>query len=110
MRTNELHARQVPTYTRIHPAREVAAGDAECRVASTDRSYRQSRPNVGNTGVIPSDTEVQRQVLGDLVIILHESAEFVLDDLRDNERACPEVRPLGQVVGIGNEIEVRDVA
>src|SRR6185295_17965783 len=54
IRTNELHGSVRRALARIHPARKIAAGNAECRVSSAHSSHRQSRLFVRNTEVVPA--------------------------------------------------------
>ena len=110
IRANELHSGVGRALARIHPAREVAAGNAECRVSSANRRHCQSGVHIGNTDVIPSNAEVQREVFAVFVIVLRESTEFILNNLRHDVRTGSVIRPRGQVLGVADVVKVRDVA
>jgi hypothetical protein len=76
VRSDELEHSLVGSKTRIHPAAEISSGNTERRAAAADCSRGQADGRERYAVPVITDSEIERKVLRDLVVVLEEEIEF----------------------------------
>src|SRR6185295_1731276 len=96
MRPDELERSQLRARSRLHPAAEVPAGNAEQRAASANQRCRQPAGFPRHAVVFPAKAQVESQGLCSFPIVFEEVGHFVLMEIANHVRRVAVVFPAVQ--------------